>query len=125
MSDIQLAGPDGKPLEKPVARPMPDRKQKFDMCFIMVTLMTREERRQFKKMLRPLVRKLDLFYPNGMSEGDIKRDIEKAAVSIVPNGANDAESQVAEVGAQPSVSAQPEGDSDGEEVAAPGEEGGC
>lgn len=86
------------------------------MIYMMVTLMTKEERRMLKKSLRPLTRELDVKYPNGMSEGDMKNDLEKAANAVVPNTENDAQPEATEVGAEQSVPAQPEGDVGSPEV---------
>lgn len=109
---MNLIGPDGKELSKPAPQkgPMMDRQQKFNMIFMVFTIMTKEERQKLIKMLKPLRRKLDLMYPNGMTEEDIKRDIEKAAVQVVPNEANNAVAEKPEVQPEPSVPAQPESD---------------
>lgn len=70
-----------------------------------------------KKSLRPLIRELDIKYPNGMSEGDMKNDIEKAANAVVPNVEDGTKPENPEVGQEQSVPAQPEGDGSGPEVA--------
>ncbi len=107
-----LAGPDGKVLEKqsPEARRMPSRQEKFNMIYMMVTLMTREERQMLKKSLRPLIRELDLKYPNGMTEGDMKNDLEKAANEVLSDVEGHAEPPSAESAAPLDVPVQREGD---------------
>lgn len=90
------------------------------MIYMMVTLMTAEERRMLKKSLRPLIRELDIKYPNGMSEGDMRHDIEKAANAVVPNVEGN-QSENAEVAAPLDIPVQPEGDKNGGEVAPVGE----
>lgn len=122
---MELLGPDGKemPKDTPQARRMPTRQEKFNMIYMMVTLMTSEERRMLKKSLRPLIRELDVKYPNGMSEGDMRHDIEKAANAVVPDGEGNAQPENAEVPAEQCVATQPQGDQDGSEVAESGE--GC
>lgn len=128
MSELNLSGPDGKPLqqaEAPQKRPMPNRREKYNVCFMMFTLMTREERRGLIKALKLMRERLDLMYPNGMSEEDIKNDLAKAASQVVPDGEGNAESENPEIAAEPSVPAQPEDNKDSTEVAPVGEEGGC
>ena len=121
---MSLLGPDGKemPKQTPEARRMPTRQEKFNMIYMMVTLMTSEERRMLKKSLRPLIRELDIKYPNGMSEGDMKNDIEKAANAVVPDTSNDAKPEDTEIPAEQCVAVQPKGN-DGAGESAPGGEG--
>lgn len=114
---MELSGPDGKPMQKPEARRMPSRQEKFNMIYMMFTLMTQEERQKLIQSLRPLRRELDLRYPNGMNEGDMKNDLEKAANAVVPNPEDIAQPEATEVGAEQSVPAQLEGDPVGPEVA--------
>lgn len=116
---MELLGPDGKemPKDSPQARRMPSRQEKFNMIYMMVTLMTAEERRMLKKSLRPLIRELDIKYPKGMSEGDMKNDLEKAANSVVPEVEGNTQPEAAEVPAEQSVPAQLEGDASGPEAA--------
>lgn len=113
MSDIKLLGADGKELDqpKPQQRSMVmDRQQKFNMVFMVFTIMTREERQKLLKMLKPLRQKLDIMYPNGMTEEDVKRDIEKAALSVVPKEQGNTVAPVAEVQPEQCVPVQPESD---------------
>lgn len=115
---MSLLGPDGKemqPAQAPEARRMPSRQEKFNMIYMMVTLMTAEERRMLKKSLRPLIRELDFKYPNGMSEGDMRHDIEKAANAVVPDG-EAIQPENAEVAAPLDIPVQPEGNENGTEV---------
>ena|SRR5581483_3231480 len=120
---MSLLGPDGKemPKQTPEARRMPTRQEKFNMIYMMVTLMTAEERRMLKKSLRPLIRELDIKYPNGMSEGDMRRDIEKAANAVVPEGEGHTEPENAEVPTEQCVAVQSEGDKSAGESAPSGE----
>jgi len=118
---MDLLGPDGKEMSAPQApsspaqRHMPSRQEKFNLVFMMFTLMTTAERQQLVKALRPLRRKLDVLYPNGMSEGDIKNDLEKAANAVVPDEQGNAVPQTAEVGAEQSVPVEPKSDAHVEE----------
>lgn len=86
------------------------------MIYMMVTLMTSEERRMLKKSLRPLIRELDIKYPNGMNEGDMRHDIEKAANAVVPDGEGNPQPADAQVPAQQCVPAQLQGDESGPET---------
>lgn len=117
---MELSGPNGKPMQKPEARRMPTRQEKFNMIYMMVTLMTSVERRMLKKSLRPLIRELDLKYPMGMSEGDMKHDLEKAANEIVPEEQGHAIAPDAESPAQSSVSPQLQVNEGGPETAPSG-----
>lgn len=99
MSNVPLLGPDGKEMAAPAApkvRAMPTTGEKFNMVLMMFTLMTKKERQMLVKQLRPLRRKLDLMYPNGMSEADIKTDMEKAAESVIEAAENEPEPMSAE-----------------------------
>jgi len=78
---MSLLGPDGKEIT-PKSRVAPTRQEKFNMVYMMFTLMSRAERQVLIKTLRPLRRKLDDMYPNGMTEDDIKKDIEKQTGAI-------------------------------------------
>lgn len=89
------------------------------MIYMMVTLMTKEERRMLKKSLRPLIRELDTKYPMGMSEGDMKNDIEKAANAVVPEVEGNTQPEAAEVPTEQSVPAQLQ-DNATSETGAPG-----
>lgn len=94
-----LLGPDGQelaPAAAPKPRAMPTRQEKFNMVLMMFTLMTREERQMLTKQLRPLRRKLDLMYPNGMTEADIKQDMVKAAEAVVEEAQDAPEPMTAE-----------------------------
>lgn len=122
----RLSGPDGKPLQslpEPAARPMPNRREKYNMVFMMFTLMSREERRGLRKALKVMQPRLDLMYPNGMSEGDIKNDLAKAASEVVPDEEGHPEPENKEVAAELDIPIQPEDHKDGVEVAAADEEG--
>lgn len=67
--------------------------------------------------------RLDLMYPNGMTEGDIKNDLEKAANEVVPEVEGHAEPENTEVVAKLDIPVQPEDNKNGVEVAAEDQEG--
>jgi hypothetical protein len=91
----RLSGPDGKPLQNlpdsPPSRQMPTRREKYNLVFMMFTLMDREERKGLIKALKAIRPRLDLMYPMGMKEGDIKNDLAKAVDAVVPEGEGHAE----------------------------------